>query len=77
MWQPIETAPKDGPYLVFGSIHGSLFGVDHGPMSPRIHWCEGGVFAADGREGRFLIERGEDYEYGYATHWLPLPADPQ
>lgn len=78
-WLPIESAPDDGPYLVFGSITGSLFGGEGEPDPPGVHWCEGGAFRdADGKLGRFMTnDCCEDYAYGYATHWVALPNPPQ
>lgn len=60
-WQPIETAPKDGPFLAVIDCGG-----DQSICTMRYAVAE----AKNSRpEGEFIRER--------VTHWMPLPALPE
>jgi uncharacterized protein DUF551 len=66
MWRPIESAPKDGTFiLVYGELGGSL---------PPIGSCKFGVVHwVDGFNGWYLD--GDEYTLA-PTHWMPLPSAP-
>jgi hypothetical protein len=77
-WRDIESAPEGGGYLVFGAIVGSLWAGDYAEPEPSGTYVVDGVFTgSEGRLGRFLIDHGGSYDYGYATHWMPLPEPPE
>ena len=67
-WQPIETAPKDGTYVLLweaGELMPGIFSyVDFGDAAPEGY--HSGWY--DNQTGR--------YEATHATHWMPLPAAP-
>ena len=71
-WQPIETAPKDGFFLVCAHPPSVSCEFD---VSVSVVWNgRGGVslnayYDADGIEMPYLD--------GPATHWMPLPAPPE
>lgn len=60
-WQPIETAPKDGTFVLICGPHG-LYIAQHQITyeGPEYRWKE--------RAGFYNIE---------ATHWMPLPKPPE
>lgn len=65
-WQPIETAPKDGSWILLGYFLGS--GGGGHPMVAMWHslhekWCDG-------------KSTYNDKGYFSPTHWMPLPKDP-
>lgn len=65
-WQPIETAPKDTPILVWGKAigwRGVCFGYAHSDYNGHKH-----VVTLDGKCG---------YPTPYATHWTSLPKPPE
>jgi len=74
-WQPIETAPKDGTWvLVFGSISDegderttavAQYTDDLNGRKTRGHW----QFA--------WYDGGYHGWVGNATHWMPLPEPPK
>lgn len=66
-WQPIETAPKDGSYILLGWF------LEHGGGGPPVvcfwhstegKWCGG---------SRLYRSQG----YFSPTHWFSLPPDPR
>jgi len=61
-WQPIETAPKDGVYIL------ALCRAN--PLSPRRY-----EFARMGARG-WIRQDGRAVPYE-PTHWMPLPEPPQ
>ena len=69
-WRPIETAPVEGPYLVYGGkLHTDL----HGPE-------EAGVTKVTDKDGGcFSVADGCYYSVWVTgpTHWMPLPAAPK
>lgn len=70
-WQPIETAPRDGTWLLLtgGDIQ---YGWDGDTVPP----CVCGH--SSGREWQFAWYDGGAYgEYLRPTHWMPLPAPPE
>lgn len=67
-WQPIETAPKDGP--------GILAYIPSAPWHDEPHICE--AFWSLWREGGGW--RISDHDNGCwvePTHWMPLPTPPK
>ena len=70
-WRPIETAPKDGTWVLLGS---------NGTDSSSGTWVTQGYFYDEGWRG----ETTDDGAPGYCvlhdsqpTHWLPLPTPPK
>lgn len=61
-WQPIETAPIDGEFLVVGYAFAKK---------------ENGWWMAVAKGSKYgpYDESGEPLDY--ATHWMPLPEPPQ
>lgn len=77
-WQPIETAPKDGQYIIAGRFRNGdeLCWVKHSRWmaAQEIAEFEGG----DEEDYEAAWADGEDAgEPCYPTHWMPLPAPPQ
>lgn len=67
MWQPIETAPKDGTHvLTFSEPGGMLVAFYHPRGSAWTNWqlAEAGNHAEDTE----LCSK--------PTHWMPLPSPP-
>jgi len=81
-WQPIETAPKDGSWVLITSYNTANWsdGVD------RSYWQ---TQTAHFINGHWVTESYPDSHYGYMeveylttyadgpTHWMPLPAPPK
>ena len=69
-WQPIETAPAEGPYLVYG-------GTLHTELDSIYYPQNAGVTKVDGNN----YEVCDVCYYGVwvvnPTHWMPLPAAPE
>lgn len=63
-WQPIETAPKDGTFVLIG------FGDSVG----EARWVENAWYWANNDPGDSWGRPVYEHE---ATHWMPLPAPPQ
>jgi len=62
-WQPIETAPRDGAFvLAFGEHNGALADCSIAIIQ---WWDDAGGWFSDGREYTFS-----------PTHWMPLPEPP-
>jgi hypothetical protein len=64
-WQPIDTAPKEGPFPMLGIVDGSVRLIYFGKTShvPLYGWN--------------LADQGpEDCELCSPTHWMPLPEPP-
>ena len=76
-WQPIETAPKDGPVLLyfaamqFQMIDGMRAHVER----TAVGFCDDGDVCEQGT-GHSLFEDWRDPEIR-PTHWMPLPEPPQ
>ncbi len=70
-WMPIESAPKEGPFIVFGGAWcGEINGVEHGQCGPWIVAPCGARFDVMGTDAysAWVIE---------PTHWMPLPPPPE
>lgn len=82
-WQPIETAPKDGTWVLV--TPGSEERVSVGMYSGERGACLGasGVRYLSGwvdKQGSVSMSHGEcefSYESIWPTHWMPLPEPPK
>lgn len=66
-WQPIETAPKDGTYILLAGPSGYI----NTPL--RVEVCK---YDAEHRPHRLWVNHASDsfLDGGEApTHWMPLP----
>lgn len=80
LWQPIETAPKDGSsILLFGPCQWEDY-YDEDPPHIGIgyyhedEWRE----PEDPNKGRWRLISDNPYsDYCQATHWMPLPPEPK
>ena len=75
-WQPIETAPKDGTWVLLtgGTVDGSWDG-DTAPMV-----VVGQYLPPWGSEAIWHFawyDNGYYGEYSNPTHWMPLPEPPK
>ena len=62
-WQPIETAPKDGRWVL-------CWGHNAGVVESMIwHWND------DSKDGNWYWYEG-DCPRTQPTHWMPMPAPP-
>lgn len=59
-WQPIETAPKDGFFLIFNPDHPEI------PMTVKAE-----IFHSGLREGT-----PRHLSFNHFTHWMPTPKPP-
>jgi hypothetical protein len=68
-WQPIETAPDDGFFLVCRNDAGDFYDCSVAV----VHWRSDGDLCA-----YLTYHEGFEYPYvdGPATHWMPLPDKP-
>ena len=68
IWQPIETAPKDRPILLF---------CRYEPVGIGIWWCNTWHWWADGAALEYMSDFGSEYkQFGPPSHWMPLPEPP-
>lgn len=68
-WQPIETAPRDGVFILLGYA-GSHTSEGRWVGDPsRNHWGETGWFETD---EDVLCEHPSE-----PTHWMPIPQPPE
>lgn len=66
MWQPIETAPDEGLFLVFG----------HWPENGDVFY-QGKPWWQFGHGHRLLGPFGDWDDQCAPTHWMPLPEPPK
>lgn len=66
-WQPIETAPKDGTW-VLGVVSGIHHNGEH-YIPAVVHW-DNGLWTEN-------ETAGSDDEDWHLTHWMPLPLPPK
>jgi hypothetical protein len=71
-WQPIETAPEQGPYLVYGGTCCSE--LDNKGRAALVTKVED-------RDGAYYFNVADVCYYGVwvsnPTHWMPLPTAPK
>jgi len=81
-WQPIETAPKDGTWIILGKPDWSVFlkarwvdvDGDDGPFKAWVFQYDGICLGVD--DG--VLGWQEDHDDGaMPTHWMPLPSPPE
>jgi hypothetical protein len=73
MWQPIETAPKDGSLILILQYEYSY------PRAEIVRWetDEEGNWEPGPEGGTWACPYEADFEYGQtAKYWMPLPAIP-
>jgi hypothetical protein len=73
-WRPIETAPKDGTYIMLANHHGVWIG-HYAPVAD-----SGYVFDQPWRSvmlNHWHIKKKSSEQYAPPTHWMPLPAAPE
>lgn len=77
-WQPVETAPKDGGYIIAGSFRNGdeLCWVKHSRWitSDEIAEIEG-YDSEDWEPG--WTNGNDESEICFPTHWQPLPTPPK
>lgn len=64
IWQPIETAPKDGSKLLGWEPPDSIY---TSPVLYAVCWWSGNGWVRDGDDFDLVVE---------PTHWMPLPEPP-
>ena len=71
-WQPIESAPRDGTYILLLMVDGN---VEKGYFQKSKY---------NAFHGFFIVNNGDYTDGGYGsdykcepTHWMPLPTPPQ
>jgi len=72
-WQPIETAPKDGAWLLVFEPS------DYPPNVHVVRWGLPEYWGKSGDETWVTMAIGpnpDTYNADEATHWMPLPNDP-
>lgn len=67
MWQPIETAPKDGTLVLI---------CERGGRRQVAKWCEGDWGAPPCWWVQLTGRGPESYPTLDVTHWMPLPPPP-
>lgn len=76
-WRPIETAPKDGTYVLVAGRYDSPHVAGFLPLyrGGQRRWISVGC---DGAAIRSQDDFGTEYqEAGPLTHWMPLPDAPK
>jgi hypothetical protein len=78
-WQPIETAPRDGRYVIVGRFGGGrdLRWVKHSRWiaaseAAGLNFEDDPEFFEDG-----WTDGSDEHDCCYPTHWMPLPAPPE
>lgn len=61
LWQPIETAPKDGTHILVKAPR---------QIPTSVHWFDGAWQLSMNQMGEF-----SEYVWGPPTHWMPLSSE--
>lgn len=74
-WNPIETAPKDGSYILIHRANGH--GMHLSPVVAR--WVEREIVGSKVKrtEGKWQIDDTGSAMLGKGTHWMPMPKGPE
>lgn len=72
-WQPIETAPRDGTYVLVGRDMGEPWGFVRGTG---CWWGDGRDFVS-GWICRGISDPPGELGLGSPTHWAPIPSPPK
>lgn len=76
-WQPIETAPKDGTWILACVPSGSQYNRENNAgyswLPEVIHW---GVYHPNSR-GKHEWRNGDGVRRPHHSHWMPLPEPPE
>lgn len=82
MWQPIETAPRDGTWFLICRADEGPSSYEVGRYDPLLHdtyvlhdTCDGVALYRKTRET--IYDWGGFNNFGRATHWMPLPEPPK
>jgi hypothetical protein len=87
-WKPIETAPRDGSWLLLkGGNHGIWRDDDEVEQAPVVcafyngkneYWCDDANDMVDYEVWAYCFwDSGWRSVYVNPTHWMPLPEPPQ
>ena len=66
-WQPIESAPRDEPFLAALEVHHNKTGQS---------WWEMHTIWIDSETGEINSDNDAGWSAGDYTHWMPLPDPP-
>lgn len=71
-WQPIETAPKDGTYILIIDLTAET------PEADKVHWAENVWRCGDELDWKENPQACREVVgvYRTPTHWMPLPIAP-
>ena len=79
-WQPIETAPKDGSYVLVFIPESIQSTAAPKPLIEMARWVTESWdhWEPDGRDKMFRVSEDCSHWSNYepATHWMPLPDPP-
>ena len=67
LWQPIETAPKDGTSILSWPAQSAFTGDE--TISYVVRWNDW--------KQAWIEASGEEYDTFYPTHWMPMPEGPK
>lgn len=77
-WQTIDSAPKDGGYIIVGRFRNGdeLCWVKHSRWITAAEIAENEGYDPEDCESAWT-DGNEDGEPCFPTHWMPLPAPPR
>jgi len=79
-WKPIETAPKYGPFLVYGgTFRSKLYSGSGNLQAVKVSSRAVGLYFFNVSDFAFYIADTDCHELWVVnpTHWMPLPEAPQ